>query len=436
METDISPEEIQSKLRLLRRFNSQRRPRPLASVERPDASAGTLLPGVIASQSEPLTPDVPQWPLGFATYPTRVATAHVEPTACPPKVAPRISSAPSAPRILRTVSSSASPSPIRTAGAHMLDSPPPRHMSPRSTRGSDAPYASTPEVQSVLSPSGSMPPSPSSASSAARNRDEGVSYLTCEELAPFASPPDDHAVGDVLGRLGASGDWSEQFAAIDDARRLTRFAPRLLASGHLHKLTGLIASLADSLRSTLAKNALRCTGELFVAFGKKMDPDIELCLAATMRRAADTNVFIAEEAEVALRELCRSASEAKLLPQALAAAGHRQPRIRAQAVLCLAMLGQRLRARGPAAQRELRLVAEAAGKLLTDASVDVRQGARAVAIVLSGAVDGPQAARLAAAVPPGLDCGAFDAFAPDSLRRCGDLGRSTALARTPGRVRA
>jgi len=115
-------------------------------------------------------------------------------------------------------------------------------------------------------------------------------------------------------------DWSLQFGAIDDARRIARFAPRVLASSsQIRKVVGSIASLVESLRSSLAKNALRCMGELFAALGKRMDQYLDAFLPVVLKRGADTNVFISDEAEATLREVCQHASETKALAPALAA---------------------------------------------------------------------------------------------------------------------
>jgi len=195
---------------------------------------------------------------------------------------------------------------------------------------------------------------------------EGTQYLAREDLHPLAPAQEgEDFLSDVLRRLSSSDDWSLQFGAIDDARRLARFAPRVLvSSGQTRKLVGSIASLVESLRSSLAKNALRCMGELFAALGKKMDQCLDAFLPVVLKRAADTNVFISEEAGATLREICWHAGDAKALAPALAAATNRQPKIRIQAVSCLAMLAQRLRGKGSLARTSVQAIIEATMKEL------------------------------------------------------------------------
>jgi len=289
----------------------------------------------------------------------------------------------------------------------------------------------TSSAETVLSVPPSLPPSPGGRSStqkaAASRRDEGAQYLSRAELPGFDSPPHESTVLTVMAGLGGSGDWSDQFGAIDDARRLVRHAPSvLIGSGHLKKLVGLIIGLVDSLRSALAKNALLCASELFVTFGKRLDPEIEVCLPVILRRAADTNAFISEAANGTMRDVCRHATEAKLMTPVLAAVTHRRAEIRSRATWCLAMLTQRslqTAAKGGKGG-DVRLLIEAAGKAISDANPEVRQFARVLASVLAGGGvldDGPAGSKLRNAALPGLT----DAFDVESVRRCMELSRTT-----------
>jgi len=300
------------------------------------------------------------------------------------------------------------------------------------TDGSSAPPspsagAGGPHPNAISSPSGSSRNPP-------RNRLDEVHYLAAEELPALAQAPSDRWVNDVLKRLGNTEEWSEQFGAIDDMRRLTRYAANMLVQGgQLRKAVSLINALADSLRSQLAKNGLRCIGEMYAAFGKRMDLEIEHSLPIIIRRAADTNSFIAEEAELSLKEVCKSASDAKLLPSVLTAAGNRQPRAREKAVWCLAMLSQRLVSRGACSSLgpSIRSVADATSKALGDSNPDVRQAARVAAMVLlaggSQIDDCIIASRFTGAMIPGVDFDMFDAFDLECVQRCADLARAAGL---------
>merc|ERR1719265_1780206 len=104
--------------------------------------------------------------------------------------------------------------------------------------------------------------------------------------------------------------------AMEDVRRLAKFAPnRLVGVGRaaeggarLRKVVSSVATLADSLRSALAKLALRVIGELLSTYGNSRYLDLELegCLQVTVKRAIDTNTFIQEEADATLRTICKA----------------------------------------------------------------------------------------------------------------------------------
>jgi len=453
-EIDISYEEIRSRLRLLRKPTSHKHPRPVVphgsvgsrhSLSRPGSEAGD--PPVSSPQDPSATHE---WNSGRRQLqaPRKKNTASLSPSRGPVthsglnyRPQPRSSRTPepvrdTAPDTLSDTAGSTCLTPGQSNASSRLG--PPRRT--RGSGGSVTP-ASRPqrraheEVDSEPTQSlpPSMPPSPTSTSSGGRvtsrrEDNNGPQYLSWEELGPFSSNPDDRWVNDLMSRLGASTAWSEQFEAINDARRLARYAPRALeSSGHFKRLVGLVAALADSLRSALAKNAIRCIGEFFAPFGKRMDAEINVCLPVIFRRGVDTNVFIASEAETALCEMFRTASEPKLLSVVLASLAHRRHEIRAKAVWCLAMLAQRLGLRGPG-HADLRVIAEATEKALGDANADVRTYARVGAIALSAACgdefeDLPSAAKLSAALIAGIDPAAFDAFDPDLVHQCGELSR-------------
>ncbi|CAK0824966.1 unnamed protein product [Prorocentrum cordatum] len=308
-----------------------------------------------------------------------------------------------------------------------------RHFSRRPPRANPSPP----------NPSLTSPRSSAGAKGTVVRRDEsageGTQYLAHEELQPLAPAQEgEDFLSDVLRRLSASDDWSLQFGAIDDARRIARFAPRVLASsGQIRKLVGSIASLVESLRSSLAKNALRCMGELFATLGKRLDQYLDAFLPVVLKRGADTNVFISDEAEATLREVCQHASEAKVLTPALAAASNRHPKIRVQALSCLAMLAQRLRGKVPTARHSVQAIVEATGKALVDANGDVRQLARVIATVLSTEAvlqELPSSAKLSASALPGIDPLNFDVFDVDSVLQYTELTRTQALS--PLRVRS
>ena len=58
--------------------------------------------------------------------------------------------------------------------------------------------------------------------------------------------------------------------------------------------------VSESLRSQLAKLAILTIWEFFELLKRKMDPEIEKCITILLKKATDTNLFIAESAQDAL----------------------------------------------------------------------------------------------------------------------------------------
>jgi len=238
-------------------------------------------------------------------------------------------------------------------------------------------------------------------------------YLRVDELEPFEVQP---KVSDVIKRLGGTTEqWAVQFDALSEVRRLARFAPSALTvAGSLNTVVERTAGLAMSLRSAVAKNALRCLGELFIAFGPKLDVDLPLALGACIRRAADTNRFISEEADQALAGICDVATEERLFNSLAEHAKHKAASQRAKAVWGIAMLAQRLGGNGGHTFSHL---ANLVANHVSDASPDVRLCARAAAAALVAGEYGralPEA--ILAAVPAGVDLSSFDARDKEAVR--------------------
>lgn len=125
----------------------------------------------------------------------------------------------------------------------------------------------------------------------------GTTYLLRIELKRFDLPPCEKTAVSVLARLNApSSDWEAHFGALNDVRCLFVFAPSLLlVDRRLQTTLERILLFAESARSSLAKNALRCLGDLFNAHGRRLERFLDDCLTSCVRRAADMNHFISDE---------------------------------------------------------------------------------------------------------------------------------------------
>merc|ERR1712070_617477 len=111
-----------------------------------------------------------------------------------------------------------------------------------------APATSTPqEVDSPHKPAtksaGHSPPDHS-----------GLTYVSRDDLKPLEAPPSDRSLANPVVKLGAAAaeNWSAQFAALDDVRRVALFAPKALLSGgaqggRLRQIVECTVTLVESL---------------------------------------------------------------------------------------------------------------------------------------------------------------------------------------------
>ena len=73
-----------------------------------------------------------------------------------------------------------------------------------------------------------------------------------------------------------------------------------------------VLKLVESLRSSLAKNAMITLAEMCEALKKSMDPFLENIFVKLFKKAQDTNTFIIEEVNKCIRSLCSYCSMSKI----------------------------------------------------------------------------------------------------------------------------
>jgi len=228
--------------------------------------------------------------------------------------------------------------------------------------------------------------------------DGAILYLDGEDLPPFDRAPTELWLDDRLRSVRSSPDWITQFEAITDLRRVARFAPHMLsASSSLRQAVESVLALVDSLRSSIAKGALICLHDLFLAYRKQMDVELDRCTIICLKKAAETNGLISEEAERTLMAMCQNVSESRglaaILNLSVDGGRVKNPRLRAKCAWCLIMLiqrvGPRLHRHGES-ERLLQMLARMAG----DAASEVRHLAKLGLASFQGGVGGEEFERL------------------------------------------
>ena len=110
-----------------------------------------------------------------------------------------------------------------------------------------------------------------------------------------------------------SETWYEQFEIVNNIRRLAKHNPEVFISKvTLHSIIVNLVKWADSLRSGLSKNALIAICELALSLGKILDGEVPDLMKILLKKAADTNNFLADTALEGLRAVCANLTEGKV----------------------------------------------------------------------------------------------------------------------------
>jgi len=163
--------------------------------------------------------------------------------------------------------------------------------------------------------------------------------LRTEDLKGLPALPPESTMRTVLELL-RSDDWGAHFDSINLLRRLVAWADESGNDGgllsHLHSINLLLIQYADSLRSSLAKNAVVCFRELFCYLGTKIEADLDLIVPVLIKKAGESNGFICDEANKALTMMVHNVSESRAITALLTSWSHRNPSARAKAATHLA----------------------------------------------------------------------------------------------------
>lgn len=130
-----------------------------------------------------------------------------------------------------------------------------------------------------------------------------VSYPDSAALArrPYSAPQDAERAMQALSKgMRKTEDWSAWFDSLTSFRRLCLCHTAMLAP-HLRGFMGDLKASVESLRSSLAKHGLMCFTDIFNNLGGHIEKaDIDIFLQALLKRAAESNTFLREEAHKAL----------------------------------------------------------------------------------------------------------------------------------------
>lgn len=199
------------------------------------------------------------------------------------------------------------------------------------------------------------------------------SYLKPEELeAPENTSAE---LAKVLRGLQAI-EWAEQFETLNLIRKLLKFSPEVFKSSNFPEILRQVLLWAESLRSSLSKNALIVVGEMCECVPRSLEGDLEQLLSLLLRKSVDTNMFISEVASKALEQMCQHLSDGRLVTCLLTNIGAiRSSLVKAKAATCFELLITRLKGQFPKI-RDFARVVKTLFDYTQDASVEVRTAAK------------------------------------------------------------
>ncbi|XP_065492726.1 TOG array regulator of axonemal microtubules protein 1-like isoform X3 [Caloenas nicobarica] len=129
------------------------------------------------------------------------------------------------------------------------------------------------------------------------------------ELQPLAKP--EAALAEALALL-ADEDWEKKIEGLNFVRCLSAYhAPTLTAK--LHETSLAVAEEVKNLRSGVSRAAVVCLGDLFTYLKKSMDQELDNTVKVLLHKAGESNTFIREEVDKALKAMVTNVTPARAL---------------------------------------------------------------------------------------------------------------------------
>ncbi|XP_010630924.1 TOG array regulator of axonemal microtubules protein 1 isoform X2 [Fukomys damarensis] len=127
------------------------------------------------------------------------------------------------------------------------------------------------------------------------------------ELRPFSKP--EVALTEAL-RLLADEDWEKKIEGLNFIRCLAAFHSEILNT-KLHEANFAVVQEVKNLRSGVSRAAVVCLSDLFTYLKKSMDQELDTTVKVLLHKAGESNTFIREDVDKALRAMVNNVSPAR-----------------------------------------------------------------------------------------------------------------------------
>ncbi|KAM6311302.1 LOW QUALITY PROTEIN: TOG array regulator of axonemal microtubules protein 1 [Aegotheles albertisi] len=129
------------------------------------------------------------------------------------------------------------------------------------------------------------------------------------ELQPFSKP--EAALAEALTLL-ADDDWEKKIKGLNFIRCLSAYHATILTA-KLHETSLAVAQEVKNLRSGVSRAAVVCLGDLFTYLKKSMDQELDNTVKVLLHKAGESNTFIREEVDKALKAMVNNVTPARAL---------------------------------------------------------------------------------------------------------------------------
>ncbi|XP_077180266.1 TOG array regulator of axonemal microtubules protein 1 [Paroedura picta] len=129
------------------------------------------------------------------------------------------------------------------------------------------------------------------------------------ELRPFSKP--EAALSEAL-QFVADDDWEKKMDGLNAIRCLCAYHPDTLIA-RLHETSLAVVQEVKNLRSVVSRAAVVCLGDLFSHLKKSTDQDLDSTVKVLLRKAGESNTFIREDVDRALKAMVNNVTPARAL---------------------------------------------------------------------------------------------------------------------------
>ncbi|XP_048393699.1 TOG array regulator of axonemal microtubules protein 1 isoform X3 [Stegostoma tigrinum] len=129
------------------------------------------------------------------------------------------------------------------------------------------------------------------------------------ELRPFSKP--DLALSEAL-KLLSDEDWEKKIEGINCIQCLSTYHSDVLIE-RLHEAVFAVVQEVKNLRSSVSRVAVLCLGDMFTAFKKNMDQELDNTVKILLHKASESNAFIREDVDKALNAMVKNVTPARAL---------------------------------------------------------------------------------------------------------------------------